>query len=216
MVSDLNKKAMVSGLKWQFGFGWGSVSLFVAFVVISLASSGIVRWIAIVITILAFAFLAVQYKNWNTKGWRQVHGRAMQLYASIAGKETFNAKRANREFSYVQACRELGLGLTGKGREGNVEAMILALQREQGSYLASLFEKHAPELLPKADVEQVSKFSNVLRRVELGPQLVVANVVENTYGSLEAARYALALLLAILNGRRLTGTLYTKNSVYFP
>ncbi len=167
MVSDLNKKAMVSGLKWQFGFGWGSVSLFVAFVVISLASSGIVRWIAIVITILAFAFLAVQYKNWNTKGWRQVHGRAMQLYASIAGKETFNAKRANREFSYVQACRELGLALTGKGREVNVEAMILALQREQGSYLASLFEKHAPELLPKADVEQVSNFSNVLRKSSL-------------------------------------------------
>jgi biopolymer transport protein ExbB/TolQ len=102
---------MVSGLKWRFGFGWGSVSLFVAFVVISLASSGIVRWIAIVISILAFAFLAVQYKNWNTKGWRQVHGRAMQLYASIAGKETFNAKHANREFSYGHACRELGLAL---------------------------------------------------------------------------------------------------------
>jgi hypothetical protein len=94
--------------------------------------------------------------------------------------------------------------------------MIFALQREQGSYLAALFEKHARELLPKADVEQVSNFSNVLRRVELGPQLIVANVVENTYGSLEAARHALALLIAILNGRPLTGTLYTKNSVNFP
>jgi hypothetical protein len=71
---------MASGLKWQFGFGWGSVSLFVALVVMSLASSGIVRWIAIVITILAFAFLVVQYKNWNTKGWRQVHGRAMHRF----------------------------------------------------------------------------------------------------------------------------------------
>ena len=91
--------SMASGLKWQFGFGWGSVSLFVALVVMSLASSGIVRWIAIVITILAFAFLVVQYKNWNTKGWRQVHGRAMHLYAPIAAKETINAKRANREFS---------------------------------------------------------------------------------------------------------------------
>lgn len=201
------QKYMVSGLKWQFGFGWGSVSLFVVFVVISLASSGIVRWIAVVITILTFAVLAVQYKNWNTRGWRQVHGRAMQLYAPIAGKETFNAKRANRDFSHVQACRELGLALTGKGREVNVEAMISALQREQGSYLASLFERHAQELLPKADVQQVSNFSDVLRRVQLGPQLVIANVVENTYGSLEAARYALALLKSILNKRPLTGTL---------
>jgi biopolymer transport protein ExbB/TolQ len=105
MVSDLNKKAMVSGLKWQFGFGWGSVSFFVAFVAVSLASSGIVRWIALVITIFALAFLVVQYKNWNTKGWRQVHGRAMQLYAPIAGKEMGNAKRANRAFSHLQAFR---------------------------------------------------------------------------------------------------------------
>jgi hypothetical protein len=207
MFSDLNKKAMVSGLKWQFGFGWGSVSLFVTFVVICLTSSGIVCWITIVITILAFAFLVVQYKNWNTKGWRQVHGRAMQLYAPISAKEMFNAKRANREFNHAQACRELGLTLTGKGREANVDAMISALQQEQGGYLAFLFEGHARELLPKADVEQVSNFSGVLRRVELGPQLVVANVVENTFGSLEAARYALALLTAILKGRPLTGTL---------
>jgi hypothetical protein len=198
---------MVSGLKWQFGFGWGSVSFFVAFVIISLASSGIVRWVSIVITILAFAFLVVQYKNWNTKGWRQVHGRAMQLYVPIAAKETINAKRANREFSHVQACRELGLALTGKGREVNVEAMISALQHEQGSYLASLFERHARELLPNADAQQVSNFSDVLHKVELGPQLVVANVVENTYGGLEGARYALALLKAILNERPLTGTL---------
>jgi hypothetical protein len=173
----------------------------------SLASSGIVRWIVVVITILAFAFLVVQYKNWNTKGWRQVHGRAMQLYAPIAAKETINAKRANREFNHVQACRELGLALTGKGREVNVEAMISALQREQGSYLASLFERHARELLPNADDQQVSNFSDVLYRLELGPQLVVANVVENTYGGLEGARYALALLTAILNERPLTGTL---------
>ena len=207
MVSDFNKKAMVSGLKWQFGFGWGSVLLFVAFVVISLASSGIVRWIAIVISIFALAFLVVQYKNWNTKGWRQVHGRAMHLYASIAGKEMGNAKPKNKECNRVQACLELGIALTGKGRELNVETMISALQHEKGSYLASLFEKHARELLPTADIEQVSNFADVLRRVELGPQLVVANVVENTYGSLEAARYALALLRAILNKRPLTGTL---------
>ena len=45
---QIEKKTMVSGLRWQFGFGWGSVSLYVASVVISLASSGIVRWIAIV------------------------------------------------------------------------------------------------------------------------------------------------------------------------
>jgi hypothetical protein len=194
---------MVSDLKWQFGFGWGTVSIIAVFVVISLASSGLVRWIAIIITIPSFAFLVVQYKNWNTKGWRQVHGRAMLLYAAIAAKETVDAERGNRKFDRIRACRELGLVLTGKGREENVEAMISALQREQGSYLAALFERHAREVLPKADVEQVSSFSDVLRRVELGPQLVIANVVENTYGSLEAARYSLALLTAILNGRLL-------------
>jgi hypothetical protein len=198
---------MVSALKWRFGFGWGSVSLVIVFVTVSLASTGVIRWVAIVIAVLAFVFLIVQYKNWNTKGWRQVHGRAMQLYAPIAAEETFNAQRERREFDHVRACRALGLALTGKGREANVEAMISVLQREQGSYLAIIFESHARELLPKVDAGQVSRFSDALRRLELRPQLVVANIVENTFGSLEAARYALALLTAIANERPLTGTL---------
>ena len=183
--------------------GWGTVSIVAVFVVISLASSGIVRWSAIVMAIISFAFLVIQYKNWNTKGWRQVHGPAMLVYAGIAGEESARAQLANREFDRVRACRELGLRLTGKGREQNVEAMISALQHEQGNYLAALFERHAQELLPKINVEQVSSFSNVLRRIEFGPQLVIANVVENTYGSLEAARYSLALLKANSNGHPL-------------
>jgi len=131
----------------------------------------------------------------------------MWLYQSIAAEETVNAKRSNREFSHAQACRELGFVLTGSGRETNVEAMVSALQHEQGSYLAALFVEHAQELLPKANPEQIEEFSDVLCAFKLGPQLVVANIVENTYGRLEAARYALALLTAFLKGRPLMGHL---------
>ena len=135
---------------------------------------------------------------------------AMQLCTTIVAEETFNAKRESREYSQVRACRELGLALTRKGREANVDAMVSALQHEQGGYLAGLLEKHAQELLPKANTEQISRFSDALRKIDLRPQLVVANVVENTFGSLEAARYALALLKAIANDRPLTGTLHSR------
>jgi hypothetical protein len=135
----------------------------------------------------------------------------MQLCAGkIVPEETFNSKQESREYDQTRACRALALTLVGKGKEANVEAMITTLQREQGTYLATIFEKHARELLPKIDPEQISRFSDVLRKIDLRPQLVVANVVENTFGSLEAARYALALLKAIANDRLLTGTLRSR------
>lgn len=185
---------MASDLKWRMGFGWGAVVLLGGSGTLAVLANGLLRWSGVVGLIAAGAFIIFQYKKWNTKGWRQVHFRAMLAYARYAGEETVEAQQEGRPFSRVNACRKLGIAISGANRAANVEAMVLALEQEKGDYLARLLEANAEKLLPQLSATQVSELSRQLRRFELGPELVVANVVENTFGSFEAARYTLALL----------------------
>jgi len=185
---------MVSGLKWRMGFSWGAVLLFGGAIAFAVMANGLLRWLGVIGAIAVGAFIIFQYKQYNTTGWRQVHFRAMIAYARFVGEEEARADKEGRPFSRVNACRELGLAISGTDRAANVEAMVLALEQEKGNYLASLLEANAEKLLPQLSASKVLGLSNILRRFELGPQLVVANIVENSFGSLEAARYAVALL----------------------
>ena len=73
MVSNRSYQTMASSLKWRLGFGWRSVSFFVAVAVIALAASGIVRWMVIAVAVLAFAFLIVQYQIGTRKDGDRCH-----------------------------------------------------------------------------------------------------------------------------------------------
>ncbi len=181
-------------LKWRTGFGWGVVAVIGISTAGFILTGGVLRWISLLVALVATADMIFQYKKWNTHGWRKVHFRAMLAYASVAGQEMVRAQREGRPFSRVNACRELGFLVAGRDCATNVEAMVLALEQEQGHYLANLLETHSEEVLPNASATQVSELADHLRRLELGPVLVVANIVENTFGGLEAARYAVAVL----------------------
>jgi len=151
------------------------------------------RVISITFAILVCIFIVYQYHKWNSKGWPSVHWRSMLLYSSLAGLETAKAKAEGREFDRVTACRELALKMCGLGKEINVNIMIDALTQEKGSYLASLLIDHRSELLADASDETVNNVIEAVQSLDFGPQLVICNVVENTFGRAEAARYALAL-----------------------
>ena len=84
--------------------------------------------------------------------------------------------------------------MCGPGRETNVDAIIDALECEKGSYLASLLERHETEIFPESDGQAFQAILAKARKVEFGPSLIVCNIVENSVGSLEAAKYVLALL----------------------
>jgi hypothetical protein len=71
--------------------------------------------------------------------------------------------------------------------------MLSDLTHLQGAYLAGLVERHAAEVLPGAAYEFRRDLAARLRGIRLGPQLVIASVIENTHGGAEAARYAIAL-----------------------
>src|ERR1700720_869945 len=117
----------------------------------------------------------------------------MLLYAQISGLEARRAERENRSFNKIEACGTLALTMiNGKWRYASVEAMIGGLS-EQGDYLADLLKQFGTRAAPKLGSETISLMAERLRLIEFGPHLVIGNIIENTFGGEEAARYAIAL-----------------------
>jgi hypothetical protein len=185
---------VASDLKWRTGFDWSAILVIVSAGAAAVLSAGVTRWLGIAIAMLAAAYMIYQYRKWNGRGWRQVHFRAMLAYAGIAGRERANSRASGRAFDLGTACTQLGLLLCGEDRKSVVDVMLMDLTRVQGAFLAGLVERHAAEVLPGAPFEFRRDVISRLRGVRLGPQLVIASVIENTHGGAEAARYAVALV----------------------
>jgi hypothetical protein len=185
---------MASDLKWRTGFGWGSVGLLAFGLGVAVLTPGVARWLGLVVGVLALVFMVTQYRKWNGSPWRQLHFRALLAYSRIAGVHQASAQAQSRPFDLDAACRELGLQLCGSDKRASVDAMIDELSKEQGDYLANLFQQHVSVIEPSLQAVDRSAMADRLRAVTLGPQLVIANVLENTHGPIEATRYTLALL----------------------
>lgn len=179
---------------WRFGFGISSVIVFVLLLLISIYFEGITRGIFICLTVIYGLFLIYRYYRWNGESWRQVHFRAMLLYSQISGIEAGQANLEGREFSKVNACRHLALQMCGQDKELFVDAMIEQLLEEEGEYFASLLYINGSKILPSADERIIENFAETISKLDFCPQLVIANIIENTYGEEEATKYALALI----------------------
>lgn len=184
---------MPSTLHWRFGFGWGTLLLPIGALLAALAVSGPVRWIALAVAVGVGIYAVYRYRVWNASGWRKVHSRAMLAYASIAAHERSAAREAGKDFDLYYACSQLGLLLVGEENRPAVERMQADLTRLQGAFLAGLVERHSQAILPGAPLDLRRDIVARLRHMPMGPQLVIAWVIEHTYGGREAAAYAVAL-----------------------
>ena len=184
---------MPSTLQWRTGFGWGTLLLPVVTALTAVLATGPVRALALAVALAAGAYAGYRYWQWNASGWRKVHYRAMLAYAGIAARERSAAGQAGKEFDVRYACSELGLLLCGEENRPTVETMLADLSRLEGVFLAGLVERHGAAVLPGAPPDLRHDIIARLRRARMGPQLVIAWVIENTYGGREAARYAVAL-----------------------
>lgn len=184
---------MASGLKWRAGFGWGTVILLMAGLLLVFSTEGVLRVFGGLMALVSGGYAFAQYRKWNSSPWRQVHFRGMLLYSQIAGRHAGLAQQEDRSFDKVAACRELALAMTGPGREANVEAMIDTLVREEGTYFARLLRPRVDVLLESIEPSKREEFLEKVKQLKFGPDLVMCNIVENSYGEEEAARYAYAI-----------------------
>lgn len=184
---------MPSNLQWRTGFGWGTLLLPVGAGLTAVLAAGPVRALALAVALVAGGYAGYRYWKWNASGWRKVHYRAMLAYAGIAARERSAAGQAGKEFDVRYACSQLGLLLCGEENRPAVDTMLADLNRLQGAFLAGLVERHGGAVLAGAPPDLRHDIIARLRRVRMGPQLVIAWVIENTYGGREAARYAVAV-----------------------
>jgi hypothetical protein len=191
---DVIRGSPVSGLMWRAGFGWTVIALLVVASVGAIFLAGALR-IAAVGVVLPISFFAIyRWRRLNKRGWPQLYYRAMLLYAEISRLEVERAERENRMFDKVDSCRALALAMIrGKWRKVSVEAMISGLVSNRGDYFVDILRQFAAEAAPKVNSETISLMAERLRSIEFGPQLLIGNVIENTFGGREAARYAIAL-----------------------
>jgi hypothetical protein len=173
---------------------WRVVLLLVSVSALAVLSRGLVQWVAAVLAAAAAVYAVRRYRQWNGRGWRRVHYRAMLAYEGIAERERAAARQAGRQFELGVVCTELGLLLCGEGNRAVVDAILSDLAARQGTFLAGLVERHMTDVLPRAPFELRRDLTASLRALPFGPQLLIAFVIENTYGGAEAARYAVALV----------------------
>ncbi len=185
---------MVSNLKWRTGFGWSSLLLFITFMLVAFLFDGIVKGIFLVLAAFSGVWLIYRYYTYNGSPWRRVHFRGMLVYAMVAGEEHKRSQIEGRPFNIVNACRDMALLICGREKEIFVNAMIEELMKEKGDYFARLLESNIGKILPKVTDDQKSCIIENARKIDFGPELVMGNIIENTYGPAEAARYVVAVL----------------------
>lgn len=183
----------VSRLKWNYGIGWLAVSLVIIFVGITALTQGFIQIASFFVLALLILFNANQWRKWNKPGWQQVHYRAMLTYSELSGAEMAYAQNEGREFSRLKACTALAHRLTGPGREANVAAMMDALAKERNEYFSKLLSRFGSEAEPRLDRQTLLTLADQMPPLEISPLHVIANVVENTFGGQEAAKYVIAL-----------------------
>ena len=181
-------------LKWKMGFGWPGPILVFLCTVVSVAVSGVGRIAAIIVASLSLAFIIYQWRKWNTFGWRQAHFRAMLMYATVAANQSVKAKQEGKKFSKFTAGLVLAQQMVGPERKANADAMTIELMLEGGKYFERIVTVYGKRADPLMDIEKINHIATRVREMEFGPQLVIANIIENTFGGEEAARYVFALV----------------------
>jgi hypothetical protein len=120
----------------------------------------------------------------------------MITYARLAEQEYDSAKTSSREFDIKAPCRALAADLLpGSGNE-EIEAL---LGNGRKDYYRELVDAYPQVYLKGIGEDRHPAVLEVVRRdieaSELGPDIVIAKVVERKHDRREAANYLQALLL---------------------
>jgi hypothetical protein len=183
---------MVSSLYWQFGFGWYHTIIMFSCIFFTYYFKGVPRGIFLTFSVFLIIFSLCRYHHWNSTPWRRLHGRGMLLYARYAGIEKAISEKEQRSFSIEIACEAMALDMCG-GKGPQVSAMITALEKEKGLYFMHLINDYRQRIDCDISDLNLAEILKSIIDVKMCPQLVIANIIENTYGAAEAAKYVIAL-----------------------
>lgn len=182
-------------IAWFLGFGWPSVITVVACGAgINLFDGPVVKVLYIPFLLVAF-YMTVRFRLFTRQPWRRAHARAMLAYGKLAEQEYEASKREGRKYEIAVPCRKLAETLFGPESDG-VSALLLDDHRKN-------YYKGLATEFPQVFLEGISekRQAKVLEGVErdidgskLGPDILVARLIEKKVSRREAASYLRALM----------------------
>lgn len=183
-------------ISWFFGFGWLAIVILIASGIGINLSDGWLRWGLYVPFMIAGVYMTVRFRLYNTQLWRRVHSRAMIEYAKLAEREYDAAKNENREYDVKVPCRGLAEHLFGQDRIAEFAPLLEEGRKTYYKDLVDGYPQIFVESLPADRQEKaIERVRSDIDASQLGPDILIAKVIEQKHNRREAANYLHALLL---------------------
>jgi hypothetical protein len=183
-------------IAWFLGFGWGSIlTLAVCGAVINFLS-GPLAWALYAPFLFVALYMTARFRLHSTQPWRRAHDRAMIDFGELAGAEHDAARRDGREYDAAVPCAGLAARLFGEGDAG-VSGHLSdegrkSYYRELVKEFPRVFLEGIAEERKKAVLDGIDRDIDASR---IGPDILIARMIERKYSRAEAARYLRALML---------------------
>lgn len=184
----------VSRLYWMLGIGWPSVIFLTLIIVLSSFANGWVLWFYMIILALFFVLVIYRVYRWNGSPWRRIHFRGMLVFSSLAGKESAESRIENREYDIkIPIYRMLHIMSYKHGKE-LAEEIYDDIEVNGSDIYYHILDKHIRGLRPDLSDFDIIMLLHEASKSAISPYLALACLIEKKYGSMEAAKYVLALI----------------------
>lgn len=197
MVTTTGTALECSSLYWDKGFGMPTILINVILGTVTYLSSGMIQGIILSFLILSLIFTFYRYYHWNGSPRNRVNGRAMLLFTHHSGKELYRSKNENRPYDIAKPCYRMAVDMCGNEKILEITDMIRFLSDEKGNYFAYLIKNNAKNVFPTMGNTTIQNYITMTNRIDMCPQLVIAHVLENSYGPIEATKY----VFDVMNGK---------------
>lgn len=184
-------------IAWHLGFGWPSIATVVACgigIQFLPAPFSLVLYIPFLVVAL---YMSVRFRLFTRQPWRRFHARAMASFGRLAANEYEAARREGRDYDIRNPCRSLARELFGDdGGELLDDAGRKAYYRGLATEFAPLFVEGV------ADDRRNQVAAGIASDIEasrLGPDVLVARMIETRHSRREAANYLRALMAGEVN-----------------
>lgn len=184
----------VSRMYWHIGIGWPTVLFALLMYSMIYLSDGWLRWVFIVISFMWTVLAIYRFKRWTGSPWRKIHFKSMLVYAAMSGKEAGESKMENREFDILNPIYSmLHIMVPGNDRE-TADDIYQYISEHGSSNLYHILDKHIRGLMPLANEIDLQNLMIQFANAPVSANLAIAYMVESEHGTLESAKYIIAIL----------------------
>lgn len=184
----------VSKLYWNTGIGWPTILFALLMYSLSYFSDGWIRWVFIVISFFWTVLAIYRFRRWTGSPWRKIHFKSMLVFASMAGREKAESNSLGREFEILNPLYGLLHAMIPYNDKDAADSIHQDICDNGSSGLYHILDKHIRGLIPLASEIDLQDLMIQFANAPVGVNLAIAYMIEYEHGTLEAAKYIIAIM----------------------